>query len=160
MRQRGETLKCYPLLYYSMGRTTTHEVDALLEMALDATPGEAYNQGRLKTVETENGVALVAYHEHILADIDRFAESVTLYTGHHGSHSQTVDKYISRFGFLLNERPDYSVQVLEGYAPTTGHGRVSEAGQYIGEYVSPWGRQSPAERAIVKSVNQALASHL
>ena len=129
-------------------------------MFLDATPNEAYNQGRLKTVETENGVQLVAYHEHVLAQVNDAGDSITLFTGHYGAHSETVTRYISELGSLLNERPNFDVTVLDGYAPTTGYGRVAEAGQYINEYVGDFSNLSKAERSILQDVNAALASQL
>lgn len=143
-----------------VGSTTTNKRNQLLEMFLDASGREAYAQGRLKTRRTEDGVELVAYHEHVLARVNIATDEITLFTGHYGAHSETVDKYISALGRLLNLREGFSVNVLEGHAPTTGHGYVAESGQYIGEYVNPWGQQSPAERNIVQSVNEALRSHL
>lgn len=139
---------------------TTNRRNALLEMFLDATPREAYANGRLKTVPTENGVQLVAYHEHVLAHVNRGADEITLYTGHHRAHSTTVTRYVHELGKLLNSREGFDVTVLDGYAPTTGYGRVSTAAQYIGEYIGRWNDTSAAEDNILDEVNRSLDRHL
>lgn len=143
-----------------MVRNTTSRRTDLLEMFLDATANEAYANGRLKTEETENGVQLIAYHEHVLAEVNDAADSITLYTGHYGAHSQTVTRYVHELGKLLNDREGFEVTALDGYAPTTGYSRVSEAGQYIGEYVGSWRNLSGVEKSAIEEVNRALARRL
>lgn len=140
-----------------VGTTTTTIRNDLIEMFLDATPGESYRNGRLKTRETENGVQLIAYHEHILAEVDSGANSITLFTGHYKNQSVTVTRYVHELGKLLSEREGFDVTVLDGYAPSTGYGRVWEAAQYIGQYVGSSDSRSPADKKAISEVDRALA---
>ena len=142
--------------------TTVLSPATLIEMFLDGTEGEVYNQGRLATVERENDIALVAYGEHILATIE--GRDVTFYTGHYGKHSQTVTGYVSEVGSLLNDTETRNVTVVEGRTPSMGVGsRVAQAGQYISEYVGPFyqGRDfSAVESNAVAEVNRALKGRM
>jgi len=143
-----------------MVRNTTSRRNDLIEMFLDATPNEVYANGRLKTEETENGVRLVAYHEHVLAEVNRAADDITLYTGHYGAHSKAVSRYVHYLGKLLSQRDGYTVTVLEGHAPTTGYGRVADAGQFIDNYVGSWQNLSNVEQDAIDTVNRALSRYL
>lgn len=142
--------------------TTVRSPETLIEMFLDETAGEVYNQGRLATVERENDIALVAYGEHIIATIDGF--DVTFFTGHYGKHSQTVTGYVSDVGSLLNDTEERNVTVVEGRTPSMGVGsRVSAAGKYISEYVGPLhsGRSfSAVEKNSISEVNNALVERM
>lgn len=136
--------------------TTTKRRNDLIEMFLDATPGESYADGRLSTIETENGVALVAYGNEILAEISADATEVTLYIGHYRSVSKTVTRYIHFVGKLLSQREMRDVTVLEGHAPTTGYGRASRSAQYISNYVRDYADMSGAEEKAYNDVREAL----
>jgi hypothetical protein len=132
----------------------------LIEMFLDGTAGEVYADGRLRTVETENGIALVAYHNEVLARLNEATEEIELYTGHYGQVSQTVTRYIHELGKLLNRRDGFDVTVLGGHAPTTGYGRASEAAQFINQYISNFGDMSGAEEKAFERVQNALIREL
>jgi hypothetical protein len=142
--------------------TTVRSPTTLIEMFLDGTAGEVYNQGRLATVERENDVALVAYGEHILATIS--GRDVTFYTGHYGEQSKTVTKYVSKIGSLLNDTETRNVTVHGTETPQMGIGsRVAAAGQYISNYVGPLqsGRTfSNVEQDAVSEVNNALVRRM
>jgi len=142
--------------------TTTQSPETLIEMFLDGTAGEVYNQGRLATVERENDIALVAYGEHILATIE--GRDVTFYTGHYGEQSQTVTEYVSLVGSLLNDTETRNVTVHGTETPQMGIGsRVAEAGQYISNYVGGFyrGRSfSNVESDAVSEVNNALVRRM
>jgi hypothetical protein len=143
--------------------TTTNVRNDLIEMFLDGTAGEAYANGRLKTVEDDESgnIQLVAYHESVLAEVTPDGKEVTLFTGHFKAQSRTVTRYIRALGRLLNQRENREVTVLAGHAPTTGYGRCSGAAQYIGEYTSLLsGNLSGAEKKAFKEVNRSLARHL
>lgn len=136
----------------------------LIEMFLDATPRETYAYGRLATREKEDGtVELVAYQREILAEVNRGANDITLFTGHSHSRSPTVTDYLTLLGTLLNQRPGYSVNSLEGHAPTTGYDVVKGAAKYINEYIGDFNDAddlSPVEENAVKEVNRALKENL
>jgi pyridoxine 5'-phosphate synthase PdxJ len=132
----------------------------LIEMFLDGQAGEVYADGRLRTVETENGLALVAYHNEVLARLNQEADSIELYTGHYGQVSQTVTRYIHELGKLLNRREGFDVTVLGGHAPTTGYGRASEAAQFISQYIGSFGDMSGAEERAFEKVQNALIREL
>jgi len=144
--------------------TTSNNSRDLIRMFLDGTENEVYEKGRLATVKTdENTLALVAYGNEILATNE--AGTITIFTGHHGTVSQTVTNYIKRLGSILNETETRTVQAAVHEAPTMGIGaRASSSAQYINEYVGDLSRSvaefSAVERNAQKEVNQALLARM
>lgn len=139
--------------------TTTRSPETLIEMFLDGSAGEVYNQGRLATVEQENGIALVAYGEHILATIEGY--DIHFYTGHYGKHSQTVTGYVSLVGSLLNDTEERSVTIHGSETPEMGiNRRVTDSAKYINEFVGDLiqaGRSySDVEENAMAEVNRSL----
>jgi hypothetical protein len=125
-------------------------------MFLDATPNEVYADGRLKTEPTENGVQLIAYNQHILAEVNRAADEITLFTGHYGQQSQSVSRYVHFLGKLLNERENFAVTVIGERAPNVSNSWVPDSAQYIGAYISGYDNMSAVERQAYNTVNDAL----
>ena len=139
--------------------TTTTYRTQMLEMFLDGTPNEVYNSGRLATVDTGESVQLIAYGSHVIAEIQD--KEVTLYTGHHGQHSETVDTYIEALGSVLSETPARSVKALEEAAPSLGHGsNPADAAKYIGSYIGSFENLSKVERGALNEVNEALGERM
>lgn len=151
-----------PFVYNTMVGThsTTMRRNDLIEMFLDGQSGEVYADGRLRTVETENGIALVAYHNEVLARVNEQTDDIELYTGHYGQVSQTVTRYIHELGKLLNRRDGFDVTALGGHAPTTGYGRASEAAQFIDQYIGSFADMSGAEEKAFEKVQNALIREL
>lgn len=114
--------------------TTVRSPATLIEMFLDGTANEVYNQGRLATVEQENGVALVAYGNEVLAFAN--GQKIDFFVGHHAQVSPTVTRYIKLIGSLLNDTETREVNVFYDAAPTLGEGtRASDSAQFIKNYV-------------------------
>lgn len=140
--------------------TTTNSPATLIEMFLDNTSGEVYNQGRLSTRETETGVQLIAYGNEVLAHLynDR---DIDLYLGHYKQVSPTVSGYIEDLGSLLNDKQSMKVNDLEGVAPTLGEGtRASRSAQYITNYINWTTNLSDVEKDARAEVNRALKSRM
>jgi hypothetical protein len=136
--------------------TTTQDRDSLIEMFIDGTAEEVYECGRLLTRPTENGVQLVAYGNEVLAE--NKDGNITIYTGHHGTVSKTVTRYIKRLGSLLNDTNTRKVRVAEYESPTLGIGaRASDSAQYIQNYIGIWKHLSKVEQDALEEVNEALA---
>lgn len=136
--------------------TTTLVRDSLITMFLDNTEDEVYAQGRLKTRRNSDGtLSLIAYHREVIAEYDEESGRVTVFAGHHGNVSQTVDRYISRVVKLGGQRNGRNV-ILTETAPTARRQPVSRSAQFIGEYVGHGRPQSPAERKAVRTVNESL----
>lgn len=143
-----------------MSNTTTTRVrDSLINMFLDNTSGEVYANGRLKTVREGDSLALISYHKEKLAEYDESAGTVTVFAGHHGNVSQTVNRYISRVVKLAGERTDRDV-VLTELAPNTRMQPVAASARNIGEYVDFGRPLSDAEKREVRDVNEALKAEL
>jgi hypothetical protein len=143
--------------------TTTQSRSTLIEMFLDGTSGEVYCQGRLATVETDEGnrVQLVAYGNEVIAEITRDGKDVTLFTGHHESVSETVSDYIEVLGSILNDFENREVTAIGDAAPTMGIGaRSSASAQYISQYINWTTTLSPVERKAQKEVNAALKKRM
>jgi hypothetical protein len=136
--------------------STTMKRKTILQMFLDATIGEIYAAGRLSTQQSGDTVQLVAYGESILAEVERSVDEITLYVGHYGEVSPTVDSYLESLGRHLNERPNFEQVHTTTEAPTTGYGRVSEAGQYITNSLSRFEDRSPAENTYFKRMEGRL----
>jgi hypothetical protein len=139
--------------------TTTQIRDDLIRMFLDGSSGEVYNKGRLATVSTENATHLVAYGNEIIAKNE--GGDITIYTGHHGTVSQTVTTYIKRVGSVLNDTETRNVQIARAESPTMGIGaRASDSAKYIGHFVGKLLRSaedfSSVEKDARKEVNMAL----
>lgn len=139
-----------------MTTTTTYDSRQLLRMFIDETPNEVYFNGRLATVEANTGeVLLVAYGSQVIASAD--GNNIRLYTGHYDSVSQTVNDYIERLGEVLNESEGRTVDVRDDSAPTMGIGsQVSEAAQFINNYVNWNTTLSPVEEDAQNTVEEAL----
>jgi hypothetical protein len=136
--------------------TTTKYRTQILERFLDATVGEMYHEGRLSTQRRGPVVQLVAYGESILAEVERSADEITLYTGHYGEVSPTVDRYLEALGTRLNERPNFEQVPTTTEAPTTGYGRVSESGRFITNSLSSWDNRSNAEETLANRMEERL----
>lgn len=138
--------------------TTTRYRDTIIQMFLDSTTGESYAEGRLKTTRVnDDTVALIAYHKHKIAEYRESDGTVTLFTGHYGQTSETVNRYIARTAALAGEREGRSVIPVET-SPDVRARPVTDSAQYIGEYVDIQGSMSDADRMAVREVNDALRS--
>jgi hypothetical protein len=142
-----------------MSYTTTNSTETLIEMFIDGTPNEVYNNGRLATVPTENGVQLVAYGHEIIAEVQ--GKRVIIYTGHHETVSDTVTGYIKDLGSILNTFENRKVQARKNESPTLGIGtRASHSAKYISAYINWHTTLSSVEQKARKEVNNALKSRM
>jgi len=142
-----------------MTHTTTNSPETLIEMFIDGTPNEVYENGRLATVPTENGVQLVAYGNEVLAEVR--GNRVILYTGHHQTVSKTVTGYIKDLGSLLNDFDNRDVQANGDESPTLGIGaRASRSAQYISSYINWHTTLSAVEEKARNEVNKALRERM
>ncbi len=139
--------------------TTTKVRDSLINMFLDNTEGEVYANGRLKTVREGETLALIAYHREKIAEYHEPSGEVTVFSGHHGNVSQTVNRYISRVVKLAGQRNDRDV-ILTELSPNVRMRPVATAARNIGQYVRYGGELSPAEKREVRDVNEALKAEL
>jgi len=139
--------------------TTTRVRDSLINMFLDNTEGEVYAEGRLKTISEGSTVSLIAYHREKIAEYDESIGQVTVFAGHHGNVSQTVNRYISRVVKIAGQRDNHEV-ILTELSPNTQMRPVATAARNIGEYVRFGGELSPAEKREVRDVNHALKAEL
>lgn len=139
--------------------TTTKVRDSLINMFLDNTEGEVYAQGRLKTVRNGDTLSLIAYHREKIAEYDEPTGTVTVFAGHHGNVSQTVNRYISRVVKIAGRRNDRQV-ILTELSPNVRMRPVATAARNIGQYVRFGGELSPAEKREVREVNKALKAEL
>jgi hypothetical protein len=141
---------------------TTHKPRTLIEMFLDGTPNEIYENGRLYTREGEEGrIELVAYGNEVIASIDPAGNDVEMYIGHYKQVSETVTGYIETLGSVLSRTSGREVSVLRDAAPTLGYGaRASAAAQYINSYVNFARDFSAVEKDAVSEVNDALVERL
>ena len=134
----------------------THNVRNMVDMFLDRTAGESYNENRLVTRETESGnVALIAYGWLKLAAYDESRNAVTVFTGHKSIRSQTVSRWLNNVVSRADERG--RDVILSGESPTVD--TPNEGTQYIGNYVSFTPNHSPVEREAINTVVESL-SHL
>lgn len=140
-------------------KTTTEKRDSLIEMFLDATVGEVYCQGRLKTRQSGDSIELVAYHREIIAEYDPATGNVFVFAGHHGNSSKTVDRYISRVTKLAGQRSERNV-ILTEVAPVARRQPVARSARNISEYVGFDRKLSSAEKREIRDVNHALARQL
>lgn len=142
-----------------MAYTTTYSTETLIEMFIDETPNEVYDHGRLATVPTENGVQLVAYGHEVLAEVK--GKRVIIYTGHHGTVSDTVTGYIKKLGSKLNEFENRTVEARRYESPTLGIGaRASHSAKYISSYIDWRTRLSKVEKKAKREVDNALRSRM
>lgn len=139
--------------------TTTRVRDSLINMFLDNTSDEVYAEGRLKTERQGDTLALIAYHREKIAEYDESAGTVTVFAGHHGNVSDTVNRYISRVVKIAGQRNDRDV-ILTELAPNVRMRPVAQSARNIGQYVRFGGELSPAEKREVRDVNAALKAEL
>jgi hypothetical protein len=139
--------------------TTIRNRDSLINMFLDSTKGEVYAEGRLKTVQEGDSIALIAYHREKIAEYNESTGNVTVFAGHHGNVSQTVNRYISRVVKIAGKRKDREV-ILTELAPNVRMQPIAQSARNIGEYVSFGQPLSPAEKREVRDVNAALRAEL
>jgi len=139
--------------------TTTKNRDSLISMFLDNTDAEVYADGRLKTRRSGTVLELIAYHREKIAEYDESDGSVTVFGGHHGNVSETVNRYISRVVKMTAKRDNRRV-ILTELAPNVRMRPIAQSARNIGEYVGFGGKMSPAERREVRNVNSALRQEL
>lgn len=135
---------------------TTIARDSLIQMFLDATAGETYNQGRLATRQSgENTVELIAYGWNKIAEYNEETDSVTIFAGHSGNISQTVTRYVNLVREIAGKRQTHTVNVLIDAAPNVA--RPPESVQFIDNYVSFSGSKSPVEQWAQASVDDSVS---
>jgi hypothetical protein len=142
-----------------VGTTTTVRSEMMSEF-LNEEAGRVYAKGRLYTREHNEGVQLVAYGHEVLAYIED--GHVHLFTGHHGTVSQTVTGYIKILGRVLSNTEGLEVTVHESEAPNTGIGtRLSDSAQYINAYVGAFAESlSAVEQNAKDTVERVLERRL
>ncbi len=126
---------------------------AMLEMFVDNTAGETYNDNRLVSREANNGnVALIAYGWLKVAEYNESREAVTVFTGHKSLRSRTITRWLNRVVSVAETR-NRSV-ILSGESPTVD--TPNEGTRFIGNYVSMDGDHSPVEQQAVDTVVDSL----
>ena len=145
-----------------MVRNTTDRRTEIVQEFLNGQTERAYAYGRLAVRENNGRHQLVAYGHEILADLDPETDHINLYTGHHGTVSQTVTNYVKILGRELSNSEGFDVTVHNNAAPNTGIGtRASESAQYINNYVGRFGRNlSPVEKDAKDTVREALIDRM
>jgi hypothetical protein len=125
----------------------------ILDMFLDRSAGETYNENRLTTRETESGnVALIGYGWLKIAEYDEERAVVTVFTGHKSLNSHTISRWLNSVVSRADERG--RDVLLSGESPTVD---TPNAGtRFINNYVSFNGSHSPVERAAVTEVRESL----
>jgi hypothetical protein len=127
---------------------------SMLEMFMDNTAGESFNENRLITRETESGnVALIGYGWLKLAEYNEERDAVTVFTGHQSLRSKTVSRWLNEVVSVADERGRDTI--LSGESPTVD--TPNEGTQYINNYVSFDGDRSPVEQEAVNNVEESLA---
>lgn len=140
---------------YSIAMAYTNR-KTLIEMFVDNTAGETYNQNRLVTRESDNGnVSLIAYGWLKLAEYNESRDAVTVFTGHKSLRSGTVSTWLNKVVSTSDERG--RDVILSGESPTVD--TPNEGTRYIGNYVSFDGNHSSVEQKAVNTVVDSL-SHL
>jgi hypothetical protein len=141
--------------------TTTRSREELVDEFLLGNTQEVYAKGRMYTREYNGDIQLVAYGHEVLATLEPDENHVHLFTGHHGTVSKTVTRYVKVLGSVLSNSEGYTVTVHEDVSPTTGIGtRVSEAAQYISSYIGRFDNQSDVEMNAVETVETFLQIRL
>jgi hypothetical protein len=127
---------------------------SMLVMFMDNTAGESFNGNRLITRETESGnVALIGYGWLKLAEYNEERDAVTVFTGHQSLRSKTVSRWLNEVVSVADERGRDTI--LSGESPTVD--TPNEGTQYINNYVSMTGTDSPVERDARETVRESLA---
>lgn len=140
-------------------RTTTTNRDDLIRMFVDGTAGEAYANGRLKTIAEDGLVKIVSYHERTLAALNPETGNMFLFAGHEGGCSSTVSGYLSRIQDIAEERSSIAVRMSE-LSPERRQRPVTDSAKFIGRYHSFSSDMSPVERWAKNQVNAALEALL
>jgi len=127
---------------------------SMLEMFMDNTAGESYNQNRLVTRESDGGnVALIAYGWLKLAEYSESRNAVTVFTGHKSLRSQTLSRWLNEVVSVADDRG--RDVILSGESPTTD--TPNEGARFIGNYVSFTPNHSSVERDAIDTVEASLA---
>jgi len=127
---------------------------SMLEMFMDNTAGESYNQNRLVTRESDGGnVALIAYGWLKLAEYSESRNAVTVFTGHKSLRSQTLSRWLNEVVSVADDRG--RDVILSGESPTTD--TPNEGTRFIGNYVSFTPNHSSVERDAIDTVEESLA---
>jgi hypothetical protein len=143
-----------------MSETTTQTRDTLIQMFLDATSGEVYAQGRLKTQQSgENTVELIAYNWNKIAEYNEATDTVTIFGGHSGNVSQTVTRYVNLVQEMAGKSENHSVNLLADVAPNVAR-PPAQSVQFIDNYRSFSGSPSSVEQWATTVVNRTLRSML
>lgn len=132
--------------------TTVRRTNDMYELFADATANEVYECGRMLTVERDDCVQLVGYGNRVYAEIDRSAESVTLFEGHKGT-SRTDTRRINELRKVLEDR-SVAVMVV-GTAPTFGKEYLSEEPtDFIENYIGGFDNLSSVEQEAREEVEE------
>jgi len=141
--------------------TTTCKRRRMVRKFLNAESGVVFNQGRMVSVETDEGIVLASYANEVIARISEDGSDVELFTGHHSQVSKTTTEHIKVLGSVLSNTEGKSVSVYKR-APTLGIGaRASRSAQYINNFVGSFdGGFSPVELDAREEVEDALQERL
>ena len=143
--------------------TTTWKVEKQIEKFVDATPNEVYGRGRLVTREvdeavtrdTDEAVQLIAYGHRIIGEVDKGADSLTIFEGHEGA-TPTTTGYVNRLKEVAEE---HSVAVNTiGMNPSIEGDffrEASLAGQYVKHYINDFENMSDVEKDAQETVENA-----
>ena len=142
-----------PTMYANYTNTNR---DSLIQMFLDASADEVYDNGRLVTQQSgESTVELIAYGWNKIAEYDEATDTVTVFACHAGNISKTVTRYVNLVHEMAGKRETRTVNVLADAAPNVGR-PPAEAAQFIGNYRSFEGKPSSLDEWATEKVNRTL----
>lgn len=126
---------------------------SMLEMFMDKTAGESFNENRLVTRETDAGnVALIGYGWLKVAEYNESRNAVTVFGGHRALRSNTVSAWLNEVVDVADDRG--RDVILSGESPTVD--TPNEGVEFINNYVSMDGNHSPVEQDAVDRVEESL----
>ena len=128
------------------------------EIPTDKLPAHPGFEEQLRRV-TRESVQLISYHRELIAEYHEASGRVTVFAGHHGNVSKTVNTYISRVVKLAGERKDREV-ILTELSPNVRMRPVAVSAENIGNDVGRGRELSGAEKRIQRRKNEALRNEL
>jgi len=141
-----------------MYANTSTTRDSFVQMFLDATARETYNEGRLATRQSgENTVELIAYGWNKIAEYNEATDTVTVFAGHSENVSKTVTRYVNLVHEMAGKRQSRTVNVLADAAPNVGRPPAQSA-QFIDNYKSFSGSDSSVESWATRTVERGVTA--
>jgi hypothetical protein len=140
-----------------MNEAYTTSRESLIQMFLDGSANESYNEGRLVTRQSgESTIALIAYGWNKIAEYNATTDTITLFGGHVGNISKTVDGYCKSVFDTAQNRESRTINVVVDAAPNVSE-PPAESVRFINNYKSFSGSDSPVESWASETVDRAVS---